>query len=143
MVDYLPWNGNYSNTVVRNNTILGGFADDGKEDSQTKGNDQFDVFIKYDDFSLKSIQKFSYSCRIGIAIGPRTWFGARSLSNTSFNGTVQNNQLSGAFGYGIAIASATNFTVQGNTLVGNTTFIGSKGQNCTNVRLDICPPPET
>ena len=138
MVDYLPWDGNYTNTVVRNNTILGGFADDGKEDTQKTGDDYEDVFVK----CVKHLKNFILSAhlslnRIGIAIGPRTWFGARSLSNTSFNGTVLNNQLSGAFGYGIAVASATNFTVQGNKLVGNTTFIGSKGANCTNVSLGM------
>jgi len=26
MVDVNPWNGNYSGTIVRNNTIIGGFA---------------------------------------------------------------------------------------------------------------------
>jgi parallel beta-helix repeat protein len=69
--------------------------------------------------------------RIGIAIGPRTWFGNQYGSNVSFSGTVENNLLSGAFGYGIAVTSARNFTVQGNTLFGNTSFIGSKGPNCT------------
>ena len=39
--------------------------------------------------------------------------------------------LTGAFGYGIAITSARNFTVQDNVLVGNTSFIGSRGPNCT------------
>lgn len=26
MVDFLPWNGDYTSTVVQNNTIMGGFA---------------------------------------------------------------------------------------------------------------------
>lgn len=50
-----------------------------------------------------------------------------------------NNQLSGAFGYGIAISSARNFTVQGNVLTGNTSFIGSQGPNCSTT--DITPTP--
>jgi parallel beta-helix repeat protein len=54
-------------------------------------------------------------------------FGA----NVSSSGTVLNNSLTGAFGYGIAITSAQNFTVQGNLLVGNTSFIGSRGPNCS------------
>lgn len=50
-----------------------------------------------------------------------------------------NNQLTGAFGYGMAISSASNFTVQGNILVGNTSFIGSNGPNCSTT--DITPTP--
>jgi len=69
--------------------------------------------------------------RIGIAIGPQTWFVDQFGANVSSSGTVLDNNLSGAFGYGIAITSAHNFTVQGNTLIGNTSFIGSRGPNCT------------
>jgi hypothetical protein len=50
------------------------------------------------------------------------------------------NHLSGAFGYAIAITSARNFTVQGNVLFGNTTFIGSRGPNCTT--FDSTPSPQ-
>ena len=49
------------------------------------------------------------------------------------------NQLSGAFGYGIAISSAQNFVVQGNRLLGNTSFIGSRGPNCSTA--DTTPTP--
>lgn len=69
--------------------------------------------------------------RIGIAIGPETWFVDQFGANVSSSGTVLDNKLSGAFGYAIAITSAQNFTVQGNTLVGNTSFIGSRGPNCS------------
>lgn len=58
--------------------------------------------------------------RIGIAIGPRTWFGNKYGNNVSDGATVRNNQLTGAFGYAIAMSSAKDFTVQGNTLIGNT-----------------------
>ena len=51
------------------------------------------------------------------------------------------NQLSGAFGYGIAISSAVNFTVSGNTLVGNTSFIGSRGPNCSTTDTTPNPAP--
>ena len=78
--------------------------------------------------------------RIGIAIGPRTWFGDRYLKNVSLSGTVLSNHLSGAFGYAVAITSARNFTVQNNDLFGNTTFIGSRGPNCTN--YDTTPTPQ-
>lgn len=78
--------------------------------------------------------------RIGIAIGPRTWFGDRYFKNVSFSGTVLSNHLSGAFGYAIAITSARNFTVQNNNLFGNTSFIGSRGPNCTT--YDTTPTPQ-
>ncbi|KAL5487999.1 hypothetical protein ACEPAI_6107 [Sanghuangporus weigelae] len=114
MVDYLPWSGNYTNVIVRNNSIFGGFATDDESASETKGEDKNDAIIK-----------------IGIAIGPRTWFGDRYGRNTSDSGTVIGNHFSGAFGYGIAITSARNFTVQNNNLIGNTSFIGSRGPNCS------------
>jgi parallel beta-helix repeat protein len=69
--------------------------------------------------------------RIGIAIGPQTWFGDYFGANISSSGTVLNNMFTGAFGYAIAITSASNFTVQGNTLIGNTSFISSRGPNCS------------
>ncbi|KAI0832713.1 pectin lyase fold/virulence factor [Trametes gibbosa] len=122
MVDYDPWQGNYTNTVVHNNIIRGGFATEPAEGAETKGINDEDAIIK-----------------IGIAIGPRTWFGDRYFNNVSQSGTVLNNQLTGAFGYGMAISSATNFTVQGNVLVGNTSFIGSNGPNCSST--DITPTP--
>jgi parallel beta-helix repeat protein len=68
---------------------------------------------------------------MGIAIGPQTWFVDQFGANISSSGTVLNNRLSGAFAYGIAITSARNFTVQGNSLIGNTSFIGSRGPNCS------------
>jgi parallel beta-helix repeat protein len=76
--------------------------------------------------------------RIGIAIGPETWFVDQFGANVSSSGTVLDNTLSGAFGYGVAITSAHNFTVQGTTLVGNTSFIGSRGPNCS--ASDPTPP---
>ncbi|KAI0939885.1 hypothetical protein AcV5_001144 [Taiwanofungus camphoratus] len=114
MVDYEPWKGNYTNTIVRNNTIRGGFATSNATAGEEYGINDDDVIIK-----------------IGIAIGPRTWFGNQYLNNISQSGTVLNNQLTGAFGYAIAMSSARNFTVEGNTLFGNTTFIGARGPNCT------------
>ena len=79
--------------------------------------------------------------RIGIAIGPRTWFGDRYGANVSTSGTVINNRLSGAFGYGIAMSSARNFTVEQNVLFGNTSFIGSRGPNCSNTDTTPTPAP--
>lgn len=114
MVDVSPFNGNYSGVVVTNNTIAGGFADGTPSGSQTKGTNNEDVIIK-----------------IGIAIGPRTWFGTEYGNNVSQGGTVLGNQLTGAFSYGIAMSSAKNFTVENNILIGNTSFIGARGPNCT------------
>jgi hypothetical protein len=79
--------------------------------------------------------------RIGIAIGPRTWFGDHYGTNVSKSGTVRNNRFSGAFSYAIAISSATNFTVQDNVLFGNTSFIGARGPNCTENNATPNPAP--
>jgi hypothetical protein len=77
--------------------------------------------------------------RIGIAIGPHTWFGNEYGNNVSRSGTVINNRLSGAFSFAMAVTSARNFTIQGNTLFGNTSFIGSRGPNCSST--DVVPNP--
>lgn len=47
--------------------------------------------------------------------------------------------MSGAFSYGIAISSATSFTVLGNEMTGNTSFIGARGPLCQ--ASDIVPTP--
>lgn len=131
MVDVVPWGGNYTGTIVQNNTIIGGFATDSKSISQTDGQNVDDVIVK----SVIFLSSASFSshrlCRIGIAIGPQTWFGDQFGANISSSGSVLNNTLTGAFGYGVAITSANNFTVQGNILFGNTSFIGSRGPNCS------------
>lgn len=57
----------------------------------------------------------------------------------SLSGTVHDNQLTGAFGYGIALTSARNFTVENNVLIGNTSFIGARGPNCSDT--DATPSP--
>lgn len=115
LVDFGAFNGDYSGTVVHDNTIYGGFAtDDEDDDGQTKGENDDDSIIK-----------------IGIAIGPRTWFGNNAYNNISSSGTVTNNKLSGAFTYGIGLTSAKNFTVTGNSFFGNYSFIGARGPNCT------------
>ncbi|KAJ7688677.1 pectin lyase fold/virulence factor, partial [Mycena rosella] len=124
MVDYLPWQGNYTNTVVRNNTILGGYATTPDFDRDRKGTNSEDAVIK-----------------IGIAIGPRTWFGDRYLQNVSFSGTVLDNRLSGAFSYGIAMSSAANFTIRNNVLFGNYSFIGASGPNCSTNAVVPTPAP--
>lgn len=119
MVDFLPWNGDYTGTVVQKNTIMGGFAT--SPSSQNDGENAGDAIIK-----------------VGLAIGPKTWFDNVSGSNVSYSGTVLDNRLTGAFGYAIAVSSARDFTVQGNTLFGNTSFIGSRGPTCS--ASDSTPP---
>jgi len=122
MVDFLPWNGDYTGTIVQNNTIMGGFAaNSSTSPSQNDGENAGDAIIK-----------------IGLAIGPKTWFNNVFGSNVSYSGTVLNNNLTGAFGYAVAVTSAQGFTVQGNTLFGNTSFIGSRGPNCS--ASDPTPP---
>lgn len=122
LVDFDPFQGDYTGTVVRDNLITGGFSTSAGQSGQVKGTNSQNAIIK-----------------IGIAIGPRTWFGDYYGTNVSRSGTVINNMLTGAFSYGIAITSAKNFTVQGNSLIGNTSFIGSRGPNCS--ESDDVPNP--
>lgn len=46
MVDYEPWKGNYTNTIVRNNTIRGGFATSNATAGEEYGINDDDVIIK-------------------------------------------------------------------------------------------------
>ncbi len=46
MVDVVLWGGNYSGTVVHNNTIIGGFATDSHSTTQYDGANVDDVIIK-------------------------------------------------------------------------------------------------
>ena len=90
---------------------------------------------------IRVLSRYTECCanRIGIAIGPRTWFGTKFGNNVSRSGFVHDNQFAGAFGYGIAISSAENFTVQGNNFFGNSSFIGARGPNCS--ESDFVPSP--
>ena len=140
MVDVSPFGGNYTGVVVTNNTIAGGFASQAAQGSETKGTNNNDAIIKYVYFlAIYPLQFYPDRFRIGIAIGPRTWFGNEYGNNVSTGGIVQDNQLTGAFSYGVAMSSATNFTVENNVLIGNTSFIGVRGPNCT--ASDSVPSP--
>lgn len=76
LVDVVPWvPGNYSHTLVADNAIAGGFGDAAAASG---------ALIK-----------------IGIAIGPRVWFGDKYGANVSTGGVVRGNVLQGAFSYGI------------------------------------------
>ncbi|KAJ7462036.1 hypothetical protein FB451DRAFT_477500 [Mycena latifolia] len=114
MVDYLPWGVDFTNTVVKDNIIIGGYADPGS------GSNAGHTVIK-----------------VGIAVGPRTWFGDKSHDNMTFAGTVVGNRLSGAFTYGIAVSSAEDFMLKDNVMFDNYTFIGRPGDDC----LPEMPPP--
>ncbi|KAF8530898.1 hypothetical protein JB92DRAFT_2803962 [Gautieria morchelliformis] len=115
LVDYDPWSGNYDGTIVRQNNIIGGLATSSPTSLQaTEGTNNADAIIK-----------------VGIAMGPRVWFGNHFEGNVSHGGMVLDNKFEGAFGYAMGINSARNFTVQNNVVVGNTSFIGSRGPNCS------------
>jgi len=64
-------------------------------------------------------------------MGARTWFGDKYGMDTNKGATVRNNVFQGAFGYAMAAAVVTNWTVTGNTVDSDTTFIGSVGPNCS------------
>ena len=46
MVDVMPWDGDYSGTVVQNNTIIGGVATDSKSATQSGEAIENDVIVK-------------------------------------------------------------------------------------------------
>lgn len=46
MVDINPWGGNYTGTVVQNNTIIGGFATSQDDDGDNKGNNNQTAIMK-------------------------------------------------------------------------------------------------
>lgn len=47
MVDWSPWSGDFTGTIVENNSILGGFATNLTDPSDNEGKNSFDAFIKY------------------------------------------------------------------------------------------------
>lgn len=99
MVDYDPWNGNFTGTIVRNNTIRGGFATSVEDPGATRGDNNVTAMIKCVFFLLgvgrKTDGLFCWTVRIGIAIGPRVWFGDRYGDGVSSNGQVIGNELTG------------------------------------------------
>jgi parallel beta-helix repeat protein len=46
LVDVVPWGGDYSGTIVQNNTVFGGFATDSKSATQNDGTNVDDVIVK-------------------------------------------------------------------------------------------------
>ncbi|TXT13368.1 hypothetical protein VHUM_00735 [Vanrija humicola] len=76
LVDVVPWApGNYTHTAVLDNVVAGGFAPDG--------------------------ERTAALVKIGVAVGPRVWFGDKYARNTSTGGVVARNVLRGAFTFGI------------------------------------------
>ncbi|KIO32779.1 hypothetical protein M407DRAFT_13820 [Tulasnella calospora MUT 4182] len=122
LVDYDPWAGDYTGVVVENNQILGGFATSVTDPATDQGKNSEGAFIK-----------------IGIAMGPRTWFGKKFGMSLNRGAVVRNNTFQGAFGYAMAAAAVSNFTVSGNTIDEDVSFIGSVGPNCSTT--DVTPEP--
>ncbi|KAG9098629.1 hypothetical protein FRC07_010608, partial [Ceratobasidium sp. 392] len=121
LVDYDPFAGDYSGTIVVNNTIVGGYADTKPTINPQYGNNTENAIIK-----------------MGIAVGLKVWFGNKWGNATAFGGSVIGNRLSGAFGFGMPVSGVKDFTIANNTLLGNSSFIGAKGPNCTT--NDVVPP---
>lgn len=46
MVDYDPWGGNFTDTIVRDNVILGGYATTPETSDASKGNNFENAIIK-------------------------------------------------------------------------------------------------
>lgn len=123
IVDYSPWNGNFSNLLVEGNQIYGGFAD-------TYGNDTVGV------------KNTTAMIKIGTAVGPLVWWGDERYGTNASAGpaTVANNVYSGAMVFAIAMAGVINFDFDNNTLWGNTTFAGAYAVNCTTGAETPHPP---
>ncbi|KAG8747422.1 hypothetical protein FRC10_001093 [Ceratobasidium sp. 414] len=121
LVDYDPFSGNYTDTRVINNTVVGGYADTAPTTNPQYGNNTQGVIIK-----------------MGIPVGLKPWFGEKWGNATAFGGSVIGNKLSGAFGFGMPVSGVKDFTIANNTLFGNTSFIGTKGPTCTTT--DVVPP---
>ncbi|KDN48087.1 hypothetical protein RSAG8_03103, partial [Rhizoctonia solani AG-8 WAC10335] len=121
LVDYDPFAGNFTGVMVRNNTVVGGYA-----------NTQPSINPQYSNNTEAAIIK------IGIAVGLRVWFGTKWGDATAFGASVIENKISGAFGFGMAVSGVSNFNIMNNTITGNSSFIGAKGPNCTT--SDIVPP---
>ncbi|QRW01617.1 hypothetical protein RhiLY_00614 [Ceratobasidium sp. AG-Ba] len=126
LVDYDPFSGDFTGVVVENNTIVGGFATDQPENSTD---------IYYGDNDQDAIIK------MGLAVGNRVWFGDKFGTNRNYGATVRNNRLTGAFGWGVAVSGVRDFTVENNDLVGNTSFIGFRGVNCSITEALPSPTP--
>ncbi|CAE6391383.1 unnamed protein product, partial [Rhizoctonia solani] len=125
VVDYDPFNGDFTNTIVENNTIIGGFATDQSTDAQ-------DANLGYNNETA--------IIKMGLAVGNRVWFGDKFGRNRNFGGIVRNNRLTGAFGWGVAVSGTRDFVVENNEIVGNATFIGFRGVNCS--MTEALPSPE-
>jgi len=122
LVDIFPWNSNFTGVVVQKNTIIGGFADSVKKNGDSRGFNSKHAMIK-----------------VGIAMGPRVWFGDRAFQNVSHGAIVRDNRLTGGFGFAMAANGIKDFTIQNNVLFGNTTFFGTQGVNCTKGAKPITP----
>lgn len=72
-------------------------------------------------------------------MGARTWFGDKYGMNLNHGAIVRNNTFQGAFGYAMAAAVVSNWTVTGNTIDNDVSFIGSVGPNCS--KTDATPEP--
>lgn len=121
LVDYDPFAGNYTGVVVRNNTVVGGYANVNPTINPQYANNTENAIIK-----------------IGLAVGLRVWFGTKWGNATAYGASVVGNKISGAFGFGMAVSGIKDFTISNNTIAGNSSFIGAKGPNCT--EADIVPP---
>jgi hypothetical protein len=47
LVDVVPWGGNYTGTVVQNNTVFGGFATDSNSATQNNGQNADHAIVKF------------------------------------------------------------------------------------------------
>jgi hypothetical protein len=77
VVDYSPWQGNYSNLLVEGNNIFGGFADSvGSKTKLTRaGALANELLIMQYGNATTGIKNTSAIIKVGMGIGPLVWWG--------------------------------------------------------------------
>lgn len=85
----------------------------------------------YTDVLVTQNHIFAHSAYLKVAlnIGPATW--SDDTESIVHSGSVIGNTISGThLGYGVVVASCTNFTVMDNVVQRGSRFVGVMGENC-------------
>jgi hypothetical protein len=137
MVDYEPWKGNFTDTVVWGNTIMGGFATSQESGDEKTGPNLDDAIIKSAVFSLALSCADPYlGLELPSAPAPGLATAIATMSALPARSSRTDSQGRSATQW---VSSAKDFTVKNNVIFGSYTFIGKSGPNCST--SDIVPTP--
>jgi hypothetical protein len=75
VVDFDPWKGNYSNLLVEDNRIYGGFAERVSPHHMTNPKPRADLLCCQYGNDSQGIKNEKAVIKIGMAIGPLVWWG--------------------------------------------------------------------